>query len=105
MAKIAESTLQQIKARLSISEVVSDYVTLSSRGGRLWGLCPFHEERTPSFSVVDQEGFYYCFSCKKGGSIFDFIMETEKVPFHEAVKMRPTSGSGTGRGPRPAGPS
>ncbi len=87
MAKIAESTLQQIKARLSISEVVSDYVTLSSRGGRLWGLCPFHEERTPSFSVVDQEGFYYCFSCKKGGSIFDFIMETEKVPFHEAVKM------------------
>ncbi|OQA42822.1 MAG: DNA primase [Spirochaetes bacterium ADurb.Bin315] len=50
-------------------------------------MCPFHEERTPSFSVVDQEGFYYCFSCKKGGSIFDFIMETEKVPFHEAVKM------------------
>jgi DNA primase len=87
MAKIAESTLQQIKARLSISEVVSDYVTLSSRGGRLWGLCPFHEERTPSFSVVDQEGFYYCFSCKKGGSVFDFIMEMEKVPFHEAVKM------------------
>ncbi|MFA5698230.1 MAG: DNA primase [Sphaerochaeta sp.] len=87
MAKIAESTLQQIKARLTISEVVSDYVTLSSRGGRLWGLCPFHEERTASFSVVDQEGFYYCFSCKKGGSIFDFIMEMEKVPFHEAVKM------------------
>lgn len=87
MAKIAESTLQQIKARLPIGEVVSDYVTLSSRGGRLWGLCPFHEERTPSFSVVDQEGFYYCFSCKKGGSIFDFIMEMEKVPFHEAVKM------------------
>ncbi|NLZ77368.1 MAG: DNA primase [Spirochaetales bacterium] len=87
MAKIAESTLQQIKARLPIGEVVSDYVTLSSRGGRLWGLCPFHEERTPSFSVVDQEGFYYCFSCKKGGSIFDFIMEMEKVSFHEAVKM------------------
>lgn len=87
MAKIAESTLQQIKARLTISEVVSDYVTLSNRGGRLWGLCPFHEERTPSFSVVDQDGFYYCFSCKKGGSIFDFLMEMEKIPFHESVKM------------------
>ncbi len=87
MAKVSDSVLEQIKARLSLSEVVSDYVTLSARGGRLWGLCPFHEEKTPSFSVVDDQGFYYCFSCKKGGSMFDFIMEMEKVPFYEAVKI------------------
>ncbi len=87
MAKISDDVLDQIKARLSISEVVSDYVTLSNRGGRLWGLCPFHQEKTPSFSVVDEQGFYYCFSCKKGGSMFDFIMEMEKVPFIESVKM------------------
>ncbi len=87
MAKISDDVLDQIKARLSISEVVSDYVTLSSRGGRLWGLCPFHQEKTASFSVVDDQGFYYCFSCKKGGSMFDFIMEMEKVPFIESVKM------------------
>ncbi len=87
MAKISESVLEQIKARIPLSEVVSDYVTLSSRGGRLWGLCPFHDEKTPSFSVVDDQGFYYCFSCKKGGSMFDFIMETEKVSFLEAVRI------------------
>jgi DNA primase len=87
MAKISESVLEQIKARIPLSEVVSDYVTLSARGGRLWGLCPFHEEKTPSFSVVDEQGFYYCFSCKKGGSMFDFLMEIEKVSFVESVKM------------------
>ena len=87
MAKISDDVLDQIKARLSISEVVSDYVTLTNRGGRFWGLCPFHQEKTPSFSVVDDQGFYYCFSCKKGGSMFDFIMEMEKVPFIESVKM------------------
>ncbi len=87
MAKISDDVLDQVKARLSISEVVSEYVTLSNRGGRLWGLCPFHQEKTPSFSVVEDQGFYYCFSCKKGGSMFDFIMEMEKVSFVESVKM------------------
>ncbi|MGE4453221.1 MAG: DNA primase [Sphaerochaeta sp.] len=87
MAKISESVLEQIKTRIPLSEVVADYVTLSARGGRLWGLCPFHQEKTPSFSVVDEQGFYYCFSCKKGGSMFDFIMEMEKVSFIEAVKI------------------
>jgi DNA primase len=87
MAKISDSVLDQIKAKIPISEVVSDYVTLSSRGGRLWGLCPFHQEKTASFSVVDEQGFYYCFSCKKGGSMFDFVMEMEKIPFVEAVKI------------------
>jgi len=57
MAKISDDVLDQIKARLSISDVVSEYVTLSNRGGRLWGLCPFHQEKTPSFSVVDDQGF------------------------------------------------
>lgn len=87
MAKISDSVLDQIKAKIPISEVVSDYVTLTSRGGRLWGLCPFHQEKTASFSVVDEQGFYYCFSCKKGGSMFDFVMEMEKVTFIESVKI------------------
>jgi DNA primase len=86
MARISDAVLQQIKARLLLSEVVSEYVRLTPRGGRLWGLCPFHEEKTPSFSVVDDQGFYYCFSCKKGGSMFDFIMEMEKIPFADAVR-------------------
>jgi DNA primase len=87
MAKISDAVLDQIKAKIPISEVVSDYVTLTNRGGRLWGLCPFHQEKTPSFSVVDEQGFFYCFSCKKGGSMFDFVMEMEKVTFVEAVKI------------------
>jgi len=87
MAKISDRVLEQIKARLSLSEVVGDYVHLTARGGRLWGHCPFHEEKTPSFSVVEDQGFYYCFSCKRGGSMFDFIMEMEKVSFAESVRM------------------
>ncbi|HZJ88222.1 MAG TPA: DNA primase [Sphaerochaeta sp.] len=87
MAKISDAVLEQIKARLSLGEVVSEYVNLTARGGRLWGLCPFHEEKTPSFSVVEDQGFYYCFSCKRGGSMFDFIMEMEKVTFVESVRM------------------
>ncbi|MFA5446958.1 MAG: DNA primase [Sphaerochaeta sp.] len=87
MARISDAVLEQIKARLSLSEVVSDYVNLSARGGRLWGLCPFHEEKTPSFSVVEEQGFYYCFSCKKGGSMFDFVMEMEKLSFTESVRL------------------
>ena len=85
MAKISDRVLEQIKARLSLSEVVGDYVHLTARGGRLWGHCPFHEEKTPSFSVVEDQGFYYCFSCKRGGSMFDFIMEIGRASCRERV--------------------
>ena len=67
--------------------VVSEYVHLEKKGGRLWGLCPFHSEKTPSFTVDPDKSVFYCFGCHKGGSIFTFIMEMEKLSFVEAVKL------------------
>ncbi len=87
MAKYSEAIIEEIKRRIPIEEVVSAYTTLSQKGGRLWGKCPFHEDKTPSFSLIPEKNWYYCFSCKRSGSIFDFVMETEHVTFPEAVQM------------------
>ena len=78
--------LEELRARLPVSEVVSKRVKLK-RAGREWkGLSPFQQEKSPSFTVNDQKGFYHDFSSGKHGNIFDFIMETEGVPFPEAVE-------------------
>lgn len=87
MAKYSEAVIEDIKKRLPVSEVVSQYVKLTRKGDRHWGLCPFHHEKTPSFTVLDSGGFYKCFGCGKGGSIFDFIMEMEHVDFPQAVEI------------------
>ncbi len=87
MAKYSEAIIETIKNRLSVSEVVSQYVKLTRKGDRHWGLCPFHHEKTPSFTVLDSGGFFKCFGCGKGGTIFDFIMEIEHVSFPEAVEI------------------
>lgn len=67
--------------------IVSEYVQLTKRGDRYWGLCPFHTEKSPSFTVSPDRGGYYCFGCQKGGSVFNFVMEMEKIPFPEAVRF------------------
>lgn len=86
MAKFSENLLEQIKERLSIVEVASRYLNLNRKGDRHWALCPFHTEKTPSFTVNEEKGFYHCFGCGKSGSIFDFVMEMEKLNFPEAVE-------------------
>ncbi len=86
MAKISENVINEIKKRITISDVVSEYVTLTKKGDRSWGLCPFHQEKTPSFSVVEDKGFFHCFGCNKSGSMFDFIMEMEHLSFFESVE-------------------
>ncbi len=83
--KIPEHTIREISDRVDIVDVVSEYVRLEQKGSRYWGLCPFHQERTPSFSVTPEKNIFYCFGCQKGGSVFTFIMEMEAVPFPEAV--------------------
>lgn len=82
---IDRATVEKIKNTADIVEVVSDYVHLIRRGSNYMGLCPFHNERTPSFSVSKQRNFCYCFSCKKGGSPVNFIMEKEGLSYHEAL--------------------
>jgi DNA primase len=85
--RIPDSVLTQITDRLDMVEVVSQYVRLEKKGGRFWGLCPFHSEKTPSFTVTPDKAVFYCFGCHKGGSLFTFIMEVEKLSFVEAVRF------------------
>ena len=82
---IDKATVEKIKDAADIVEVVSDYVHLQRRGANYVGLCPFHNERTPSFSVNRGKNFCYCFSCHKGGSPVNFIMEKEGVSYHDAL--------------------
>lgn len=73
-------------ARNPIEDVVGQYVTLKRSGGNLFGLCPFHGEKTASFSVAPDKGIYYCFGCHKGGGVINFIMEIEGLSYPDAVR-------------------
>lgn len=86
MKRIDRETVQRVLDRADIVEVVSDFVTLKRRGANYIGLCPFHNERTPSFSVSKSKGICKCFSCGKGGSAVNFVMEIEQMTFNEAIR-------------------
>ena len=79
--------LDELIARSDIVDVVSGYVALQRKGGNLFGLCPFHNEKTPSFSVSPDKQIYHCFGCKKRGGVINFIMEIENLTFPEAVRF------------------
>ena len=80
-----QSFLDELIARSDIVDVVSSYVQLTRKGSNLFGLCPFHSEKTGSFSVSPDKQIYYCFGCKRGGGVVNFIMEEENLPFPDAV--------------------
>jgi len=82
-----DNAKEQIRLRADIGAIIGRYVTLKGRGGTLLGLCPFHNEKTPSFNVNPSRGFYHCFGCGKGGDVFNFIQEIEGVDFREALEM------------------
>lgn len=84
---IKPEVVQQIFERAHIEEVVGDFVNLKKRGSNLLGLCPFHNEKTPSFSVSPGKGIYKCFGCGKGGNSVNFIMEHEHLNYPEALKF------------------
>ncbi|WP_106626178.1 DNA primase [Selenomonas massiliensis] len=83
-----EAFVQQVRAQTDILAVVQGYVPLKRRGGRYWGCCPFHSEKTASFSVVPDDGFFYCFGCHAGGDAFKFISLIEQITWFEAVKRQ-----------------
>ena len=85
--RIPDETIREIERRVDIVDVIGRYVRLDRKGARYWGLSPFTTEKTPSFSVVPEDGFYYCFSTNKGGSVFTFLMELEGLTFPEAVEQ------------------
>ena len=86
MKKIDRETVQKILDAADIVDVVSDFVSLKRRGANYIGLCPFHNERTPSFSVSKSKGICKCFSCGKGGSPVNFLMELEQMSYNDALR-------------------
>ena len=82
-----EDIVEEVRRRNDIVDVISPYVKLTRRGGNYFGLCPFHSEKTPSFSVSPQKQMYYCFGCGAGGNSIGFIMEYENYSFQEALKV------------------
>ena len=80
------SFLDELTARNPIEDVVGQYVSLKRSGSNLFGLCPFHGEKTASFSVAPDKGIYYCFGCHKGGSVINFEMEIEGLSYPDAVR-------------------
>ena len=86
MARFSDAFLDELRSRVSLEEIVSEYVPLKQKGRRFWGCCPFHNEKTPSFSVDAESQLYYCFGCHKGGTVINFVMEMERMEFQEAVR-------------------
>ncbi len=84
--RIPESTINEINNRIEIAEVIGRYLQLKRAGSKYIGLCPFHNEKTPSFSIDPERRFWYCFGCKQGGNIFQFLMKMEGMGFPEAVR-------------------
>ena len=83
--RIPQEFIDEVTSKTNIVDVISKYVQLKKSGKNLFGLCPFHEERTPSFSVAEDKQIFHCFSCGRGGNVFKFIMEMENKSFPEAV--------------------
>ncbi|MGI8732349.1 MAG: DNA primase [Pyrinomonadaceae bacterium] len=82
-----QTFIDDLKRQADIVRVVQDYVTLKKKGANWMACCPFHKEKTPSFSVSPAKEIFYCFGCHKGGSVFNFVMEMERVSFPESIKL------------------
>lgn len=82
-----DDIVEKVRSSSDIVEVIGRYVKLQKKGSSYFGLCPFHNEKSPSFSVSQQKQMYYCFGCQAGGNVFTFLMEYENLSFPEAIKM------------------
>jgi DNA primase len=86
-AHFSEGLLDQIREANDIVDLISEYVPLKKRGKNFLGLCPFHAEKAPSFTVTPDKQIFYCFGCGEGGNVISFLMKHEKLSFPEAVKL------------------
>lgn len=85
--RISARDIEEVKSRVNIADVVSDYLALRPAGvGSLKGLCPFHDEKSPSFTVKPNDGFYKCFGCGEGGDVYKFLQQLDHISFYEAVE-------------------
>lgn len=85
---VHDDFVERVRSSSDILAVISSYVHLKKKGNRYWGCCPFHNEKTPSFSVVPQQGFFYCFGCHAGGNVFKFLSLIENISYYEAIKLQ-----------------
>ena len=85
--KVPEHVIQQVARSANIIAIVSRHTNLKQRGKKFWGLCPFHKEKTPSFSVDPEQGLFYCFGCKEGGNVFTFLNKTQGLDFYDALQQ------------------
>ena len=85
MVQYSDDLKEEIRAANDIVDVISQYVTLKRSGRNYFGLCPFHREKSPSFSVSPDRQYFHCFGCHKGGDVFTFISEIERLSFKEAI--------------------
>ena len=83
----SDDVIEEVRSRNDIVDIVSQYVKLKRSGSNYVGLCPFHNEKTPSFSVSQSKQFYYCFGCGAGGNVFSFVMQYDNCSFQEALQM------------------
>ena len=87
MPQIKEEIIERVRQTADILDVIGKYVDLKQKGNNYFGLCPFHNEKTGSFSVAPQKQIYHCFGCGSGGNVFSFLMNYQKVSFPESVKI------------------
>ena len=81
-----DEVIEEVRTKNDIVSVISQYVRLTKRGGNYFGVCPFHNEKTPSFSVSPGKQMYYCFGCGAGGNVLTFVMQYENYTFTEAMQ-------------------
>ncbi|MBP5157681.1 MAG: DNA primase [Treponema sp.] len=86
-AFITKESIDEVSTRADIVAIIGEYVSLTQKGSSWWGCCPFHNEKTPSFSVNEDRKLFYCFGCHKGGNVIKFVQEMEKLEFVDAVEM------------------
>lgn len=83
--RYSDDIIEEVRMKNDIVDVISQYVRLTRRGSSYFGLCPFHNEKTPSFSVTPSKQMYYCFGCGAGGNVYNFVMQYENYSFGEAL--------------------
>ena len=84
---VAEEIIEKIKESNDIVDIISESVPLKRVGRNYWGLCPFHNEKTPSFSVTREKQLFKCFGCGEGGNVITFIMKSKNLAFNEALRL------------------
>ena len=94
--RYSDDIIEEVRTKNDIVDVISQYVKLQRKGSSYFGLCPFHNEKSPSFSVSPGKQMYYCFGCGAGGNVFTFVMEYENFTFVEAMQYLGLGGAAEG---------